>query len=226
VIPEAASPAAHVTSSAPGITDWLTGIGTVSLAVVTVVTLGITIWITTTDRRGAEEARHRERQQDSAGRLLVRIAALIPHCDLVPGVYKGISTLPGQPGHNWRRMQCYEAMRALEFGAHAETSGLGDPRGAGQYRELVHLVITAAQGVPRELHKRAGVDLRRYAIFVRVSLEHLIEAGQSLDPGQPAVPLLLRNPPEDSPWQPDNVPMPWRDALGREPGDPLFRPAP
>jgi hypothetical protein len=74
----AVSSPSPTSASTSGVTDWLTGIGTVGLAVVTVAALGVTIWITITDRRNAEAARRRDRQQDSAQRLLGRIAGIIP----------------------------------------------------------------------------------------------------------------------------------------------------
>jgi hypothetical protein len=221
------------TTGGPGITDWLTGLGTVGLALVTVVTLIVTIVITTTDRRRAdaaqqeaEKARRRDRQQDSARSLLARIAGLMPYFDLVPGVIMAMSPPFGYPPSP-RALECYDAMRALEFGAHAELSGLGNASTAEQYRTLVHLVLTAAPPAGRndQTRKLVSGDLRRYALFVQVSLENLVEHGQSLGPGQPAFPRLDRTPGDQSLWSPEHTPPAWLDALRRQPGDPLFEPA-
>src|SRR4051812_11797994 len=58
-------------------------------------------------------------------------------------------------------------------------------RVTAQYRTLVQLVLTAASGEyqadlyeqedKQQRTKMAGQDLLRYAIFVRLSLEHLVE---------------------------------------------------
>jgi hypothetical protein len=181
-------------ASAPGVTGWLTGIGTVALAFVTVVTLIVTIRITTTDRRQAEAARRRDRQQDSAQRLLGRIAGIMPYFGLIPGVFQSSSTPPGHPAHDPRAMECLNAVRALQSGVYADMAGLSDARAAEQYRELVRRVLAAAPGVDEGMGELTSRALRLCAIFVRESLENLIEDGQSL-PGQTSLPSL--EPPGD-----------------------------
>ncbi len=91
---------------------------------------------------------------------------------------------------------------------------------------LVYLAQGAARGVPRDLRVRAGQDLRRYAIFVRLSLESVSEAGEGLDPGAPACPVLERMPAHDSPWHPSKPACGWDEAIAREPDDPFYQPPP
>jgi hypothetical protein len=170
-------------ASAPGVTDWLTGIGTIALACITVATLIFTIWITITDRRRAEAARRRDRQQDSAQRLLGLIAGIMPYVRLIPGVYQSAGTSPGHPFYNRYAMECLNAVRALQAGAYADVAGLGDATAAGQYRELVRRVLDAAPGVAKGSAESTTDDLRLCALFVGLSLENLIEHGQSI-PGQ------------------------------------------
>jgi hypothetical protein len=174
-------------ASGPGVTDWLTGIGTIALAFITVVTLIVTIWITITDRRNAEAARRRDRQQDSAQRLLGRIAGIVPYFLLIPGVFQSRSAPFGNLPYNPRALECLNAVRALEAGMYADMAGLGDTRAADQYRELVRRVLAAAPGVGEDMGERTSEALRLSALFVRESLENLIEHGQSL-PGQVSSP--------------------------------------
>ena len=47
-----------------------------------------TIYITITDRRNAEAARRRDRQQDSAQRLLEHVAGIVWYFRLIPGIYQ------------------------------------------------------------------------------------------------------------------------------------------
>lgn len=205
------------------------------------------------ERAYAEVLRRSDRQEASVGGLLDRIAGLMPFWSAVPGLYQEISlarmptsavmwwlpTLGGplaeqetksQDARNAARlpilMQAWEAVRSLSRGGHSEIWGLADARAAEQYRKLVHLVKTAAAGhIPDDLRKRAGQDLRRYAIWVRVSLENLTETGQSLDPGIPPWPDLTRMPVHDTPWQPSNPSQAWQLAILQEPGDPAYLPA-
>lgn len=183
----AVSSPSPVPASAPGVTDWLTGVGTVALAFITVVTLIVTIWITVTDRRNAESARRRDRQQDSAQRLLGRIAGIVPYFLLIPGVFQSRSAPFGNLPYNPRALECLNAVRALEAGIYADMAGLGDTRAADQYRELVRRVLAAAPGVDEDMGERTSEALRLSALFVRESLENLIEHGQSL-PGQVSSP--------------------------------------
>lgn len=104
----------------------------------------------------------------------------------------------------------------------------------------MHLVLTVARG---EHHKEGeadqanrlnrselvALDLWRYATLVRLSLEHLIEQGTSLDPGEfrpgVAFPTLNRQQGDGSLWYPPNVPQGWQEAISRDPNDPQYRPA-
>ena len=185
----AVSSPSPASAGTPGASDWLTGIGTVALAVVTVAALGVTIWITITDRRNAEAARRRDRQQDSAQRLLGRIAGIIPYIRLIPGASLWSSAPPGHPAYDPRAMECLHAVRALEAGMYADTTGLGDSRAADQYRELVRRVLAAASGVEEGMGEQTSKALHLCALFVRESLESLIESGQS-NPGQTSFPSL------------------------------------
>ena len=95
-----------------------------------------------------------------------------------------------------------------------------------EYADLVHLVQTATEEtIPEDLRKRAGIDLCRYALWVRVSLENLIATGESLDPGIPACPNLRRMPAHDTPWSPAAPAEAWVEGIKQEPGDPYFFPA-
>jgi hypothetical protein len=190
----------------------------------------------TEERVYAEELRRRDRREASVGGLLSRIAGLMPFFDVVPGLNLAadLASLPdplGFPGGRSsarapKLLEAREAVRWLSHGGHAEVWGLGDARAASQYRKLVHLVDTAVgENLPDDLYERAGRDLRRYGLWVRISLESLIETGQSLDPGIHAWPDLMRIPLDDAPWQPSNVAEAWRPAILQEPGDMAYLPA-
>lgn len=199
----------------PGITDWLTGIGTVGLALATVVTLIVTVRITTTDRRRADRERRRERQQDAARRLLTLISQLIPHMWLVPAVHFSYSAYGPAAGISPLSPQVAAAAYELEYGAHAEVAGIGDARAAQQYRKLARLVMNAADGIPGADGRRIAGDLLRYALFVRVSLENVIENGQSLDPGNSDAPRLDRPKEDTDLWEPEHKPTSWLEAVKR-----------
>jgi hypothetical protein len=180
------------------------------------------------ERDYAENVRRREGRQASAAGLLGAIAGLMPYLDAVPNLYRDPEWKPGQQpaketGPRW--LECQEAVRSLWYAADVQAIGLGDDRAAEQVRTLVHLVQTAAAGMPADLRIRASYDLRRYALWVRVSLENLSNTGQSLDPGAPEVPVLTRMPPHDPPWHPSTGSEAWKLAVQREPGDPFYLPA-
>jgi hypothetical protein len=202
------------------------------------------------DRRLADERAHteglrqRERQQDSARRLLEHIADLLPVIGRVPNVHPTFVPLGEhyKGGDPWT-VACIRSVERLRLGGVADLPGLRDDQAAGQYRHLVHLVLTAAygkhlEGVDAEDHdaqrqrsRLAAQDLLRYATFVRLSLEHLIEHGASLDPGGDGAaavsyPMFGRHPGDQSLWSPQNIPTGWQDAVTREPDDPQYRPAP
>ena len=160
--------------------------------------------------------------------LLTAIAELMPYFDVVPNLYKDPEWKPGErpakeTGPRW--LECDRVLRALRHAADVQVAGLGDERAAGQCRMLVHLAQSAAHGVPRDLRARAGQDLRRYALFVQVSLAAVREDGQGVDPGAPEAPLLRRMPAHDPPWHPANPVPRWNDAVAREPDDPFYHPA-
>lgn len=193
------------------------------------------------ERARMEEMRQRERQQDSATRLLVRIADLLPLMNQVPGVLhssrapEGIGPLADEP-----TVECARAVEGLRFGGFADLPGLRDAIATEQYRTLVHLVFTVArndyrhedeagQEADEERSELVALDLWRYATFVRLSLEHLIEQGESLDPGAGGAgvsfPMLARRPGDKSLWFPPSVPQGWQEAVSRDPNDPQYRPA-
>jgi len=182
------------------------------------------------ERAHAELVRRRDRQQESVAGLLGAIASLMPFWEAVPNLYRDPEwkqgELPARERDPWRRKECEDALRALRYAADAQLSGLGAARAAEQFRMLVYLAQGAARGVPRDLRVRAGQDLRRYAIFVRLSLEGLSDAGEGLDPGVPACPVLERMPVHDTPWYPSKVAPGWAEAVAREPDDPFYQPAP
>ncbi len=213
----------------PAITDWLTGLGTSALAFATVMTLIVTVWITTTDRRRAEERQRREvdlqrqeKKNDAIRELIGRIAELIPYIHIISAVFvddRGPETEKAR-----------QAVRALEHGVHTQVSAIGDDRAADQYRNLAYWSSwVASRDISRlvahtdQLNgadgyvaytERVPIDLISYALFVRMSLENLIEKGQSLDPGEPACPDLtpdLVGP--RRPWEPENYPQKWRKDI-------------
>lgn len=202
------------------------------------------------ERAHMEEMRQRERQQDSATRLLVRIADLLPLMNQVPNVLQtnrapGVlraHRLPQElgPVGDEPTVECERAVDGLRFGGFADLPGLRDARATEQYRALVHLVLTVArneqrheneagQEAQREHSGLVALDLWRYATFVRLSLEHLIEQGESLDPGEGGAgvsfPMLNRRPADKSSWFPPNVPQGWQEAVSRDPNDPQYRAA-
>lgn len=189
------------------------------------------------ERLHTEKTRQRERQQDSATRLLVRIASLLPLMNWVPNVLHIVGGGPVRVGEE--HFEAERAVEGLRFGGFADLPGLRDVRATEQYRKLVHLVLTAARNeheksgtdpeVRHERSKLVALDLWRYATFVRVSLENLIEQGESLDPGEGGAgisfPMLNRGPGDRSLWSPTNVPQSWQDAISNDPADPQYRPA-
>lgn len=202
------------------------------------------------ERAHMEEMRQRERQQDSATRLLVRIADLLPLMNQVPNVLP-TNRVPGVlrahrlpqefgPVGDEPTVECERAVEGLRFGGFADLPGLRDARATEQYRTLVHLVLTVARDEHRHENEagqdaeeeRSGLvalDLWRYATFVRLSLEHLIEQGESLDPGEGGAgvsfPMLNRRPGDKSSWFPPSVPQGWQEAVSRDPNDPQYRAA-
>ena len=125
-----------------------------ALACITLLTLIVTIWITVTDRRRAEADRRRDRQQDSAQRLLGRVAGIVPYFPLIPGVFQSRSAPFGNLPFNPRALECLNAVRALEAGMYSDMAGLGDARAADQYRQLVRRVLAAAPGVGKGMGER------------------------------------------------------------------------
>ncbi|WP_216216884.1 hypothetical protein [Amycolatopsis aidingensis] len=202
------------------------------------------------ERAHIEKLRQRERQQDSATRLLVRIADLLPLMKLVPNVVRtnrvpGAVRTPRFPHYSGPLLDeptvvCERAVDGLRFGGFADLPGLHDTRATEQYRTLAHLVLTAArneyrhkneadQQAQQEHSELVALDLWRYATFVRLSLEHLIEQGESLDPGEGgegvSFPVLNRRPGDKSLWFPPSVPQGWDEAVTRDPNDPQYRAA-
>jgi len=184
------------------------------------------------EREHAEKVRQHDRREAAVDGLLGRIAGLMPFFESVPGLNWAVAvgTTPspfGAPDYSPERasrlLEVQAAVRSLAYGGHAEVWGLGDEQAVNQYRKLVHLVESATgDSVPTELHERAAKDLRRYALFVRVSLESLTRTGASLDPGLPPWPDLRRVPTDDALWQPANLPPEWHMAIMQERGDPAY----
>jgi hypothetical protein len=183
------------------------------------------------ERAFAEDMRLRERREAAVGALLGRIAVLLPHCIQVPGLWRTLAI--AEAGEQSRfpivgspvgpLLETQGAAESLAYGKHSEVWGLADARAARQYADLVHLVQTATgESIPEDLRKRAGIDLCRYALWVRVSLESLIATGESLDPGIPACPNLTRMPVHDTPWSPSVPAEAWVEAIKQQPGDPFF----
>lgn len=226
-------------TSGPAITDWLTGVGTIALALATVLTLIVTVYITTTDRRRADKRlvqeaklRRKERRDDAAMGLIGRTAAVIPYVLMIP------AALHRDCGPETDMVR--QAIRALEYGAHTDVLAIDDERAADQYRNLASLSSWVAsndisQQVPADTEQsdiadgyvnyadRVPVDLLSYAFFVRMSLENLVQTGQSLDPGEPACPDLT--PDRYGPrriWQPANPPPGWRKIIPKDALESIF----
>jgi hypothetical protein len=186
------------------------------------------------ERAYMEKVRRRERQQDSATRSLMRIADLLPLMGWVPDLFRGLKVAPQA-----ELDQCARAVEGLRFGGVADLPGLVDVRATEQFRKLVHLVVTVTRGehyegeidesARRDRGRLIALDLWRYATFVRLSLEHLIERGESLDPGPSGLgvsfPMLDRRPDDRVLWSPPNAPQGWHEAISRDPDDPQYRPA-
>lgn len=194
------------------------------------------------ERAHLEKVRQRERQQDSATRLLGHIARLQPLMGRVPYVFiKSQSTLASGVRGDQSDVDCEMVVQGLRLGGFADVPGLRDAQAGEQYRTLVHLVLTAAYGkhhrdpdTSEATRKRvsglATVDLSRYATFVRLSLEHLIDQGESLNPGEGgegiSFPMFARRPGDGSAWAPILVPQGWQEAVSRDnPDDPQYRDA-
>lgn len=222
-----------------------TAVGTIALAVATVVAVVINIVITAQDRRRAaanldaeraradallkaerdhaEQVRRRERQADNARVLLQRIAALQPCLPTVPGTWTR-HTFPQaeyQPyTHHHGDEACREAIKSLQHGAFAEAPLLGQGEAAqtaaDRYRRLVQLVFTAANDNHLD-EERSASTLRSYARWVRISLRMLAES-ETVPPihgGSPEYPQLGL--PEHVPvWQPNPAPPGWNEELDSE----------
>ncbi|PKV94084.1 hypothetical protein ATK30_4953 [Amycolatopsis echigonensis] len=189
------------------------------------------------ERVHMEKVRERERQQDSATRLLRYIARLLPLMGRVPHVFiRSGSTLASGVRGDAADVGCEQVVQEFQLGGLADLPGLHDSQASEQCRTLVHLVLTAAHGkhhhgpdtsdaARKQLAKLATLDLLRYATFVRLSLEHSIEQGESLNPGDGGAgisfPMFARRPGDGSAWAPRLVPQGWQAAVSRDnPADP------
>lgn len=86
------------------------------------------------ERAHMEKARQRERQQDSATRLLMCIADLLPLINRVPNVFNTSSFGQGPgPYRDDRAVACERAVDGLRFGGFADLPGLCDAMAAEQY---------------------------------------------------------------------------------------------
>jgi hypothetical protein len=194
------------------------------------------------ERAHMEQVRQRERQQDSGTRLLGYIANLLPLMGHVPYVFirSGSTQTSGVRGDQ-ADVECELLVQRLQLGGFADLPGLRNAQATEQYRILVHLALTAARGehhrdddtgdtARKRAANLAALDLSRYATFVRLSLEHLIEHGESLNPGDGGAgitfPMFTRRPGDGSAWSPSNVPQGWQNAVSRDnPNDPQYRAA-
>lgn len=238
-------------SGGPNLADWLTAVGTVGLALVTVLTLLVTLRIASADRRHddqvrsqdraeakkllleerqaaderlrderehAEDVRRRERQVDSAMRLLERIAYIMPL----------IGDLPGRSALSpARQSECNEAVRNLGSGTHTDAVAVGNETLAQQYSNVVGFVDAAwtakwAKEPSGDDLDFVGAQIRRYALFVQLSLQRFITRGEALDTGKPYYPKLVRKPGDDSLWHPEPEPDEWFTALSHDPRDPWY----
>ncbi len=184
------------------------------------------------EREHAEQIRIHDRRVVAVGGLLERIARVQMYFSVLPGLSTSAST------HSYRsdqrdvpvtgesRQEALDAIFALQHGCWTEAAMLGAPGGVDQYRKLVHLVVTAAEGaVPSQYRERVSTDLNRYAAFVRCSLRSLVDNGKILDPGYPPYPVLTREASE-APWSPQySPPGYWEEIQQTDPYDPQYHPA-
>ncbi len=252
-LPEAILITSPVAASGPNLADWLTATGTVGLALVTVITLIATVRIASVDRRHddevrgqdrrdaegrlleerqaadqrlreernhAEDVRRQERRVDSAIVLLERIARIMPLLGDLP--YRGGLDAA-------RKSECDDAVLTLGSGVHTHAALVGQETLAQQYRNVVSFVDAVwtakwAEEPGGDDLELLGAQLRRYAMFVRLSLERFITRGEVLDTGKPYYPKLVREPGDESLWSPDPEPDGWYVALAHDPHDPSYVP--
>jgi len=284
-MPHLAYSATVLLADDPKWTDQWTAYGTVGLAVVTVLGLGLSLWgerrarkigdkrlreeqeraqedreaaeqrlreeREESDRRIREEraaADHRqlrERQIKNATELLHRIADLHPYLPVLP-LLRGHRS--SRDPFADRLAECRDAVLSLQRGAETEVHALHNRQAAELYRTYVQLVLAVREGswaqqldqlkhpelgqAQEKLCARIEGDLRRFALYVRLWLEVLIEGdeipqdvlGPLASVGSPSIPVL-GNPPEYGAfWNPQSIPPRWYDYLQLDPGDPQFRP--
>jgi hypothetical protein len=184
------------------------------------------------EREHAEQIRLHDRRVVAVAGLLERIARAQMHFSVMPGLSTGASTSSYRadqrdvPVTGESRQEALDAIFALQHGCWTEAAMLGAPGGVDQYRKLVHLVVSAAEGVvPSQYRERVSIDLNRYAAFVRCSLRSLVDSGKILDPGYPPYPALTREASE-APWSPQyGPPGYWEEIQQTDPYDPQYRPA-
>jgi hypothetical protein len=66
-------------------------------------------------------------------------------------------------------------------------------------------------------------DIRNYCVFVRISLQQLVDGAPLPNPGAPAYPDLWRDN-DEALWTPTVEPIGWLEALQIDPEHPQYRP--
>jgi hypothetical protein len=167
------------------------------------------------ERDFAERLRRHERQAASASLLLDVVAELQEVARNVVGLLN-----VGPQNLTPERRQTLQVLRGLQRAAHSTAATLGDAQVGERFRTLVRLAIAAAGDESAsgndQARARTEADLRNYAIFVRLSLQGLIDGQPIVDPGYPPYPNLARRS-DVTPWHPQNVPSGWDDAAQTDP---------
>jgi hypothetical protein len=159
----------------------------------------------------AERQRLRDRQLVEAPKLLARVERFRKS---VPHMLR--TQIPGAPLTYHPNDEMEHAIRGLREGVGTEAVMLGDPPVRARYDTLTKLAEGANHPKPEAMSEprrdRILEDLRRYAIFVRLSLQGLIDDNPVCDLDPPAAPDLERRP--LAAWVPAPAPEGWQAAIG------------
>lgn len=159
----------------------------------------------------AEEQRLRDRQLMLVPKLLTRIERFRK---LVPSMllqqYRGAFPVLSNP-------EIGDVVHGLREGAGTDAIILGDPPVRARFETLAQLAEDANNLDPNamtaETRDRIVEDLRRYALFVRLSLQGLIDETPVHDLNPPARPDLRSTNPSLAPWDPVPAPDGWKEVI-------------
>jgi len=159
----------------------------------------------------AEEQRLRDRQLAEAPKLLARVELFRN------SVHQMLPTqVSGYPPSYSPNNEMELAIRSLREGAGTEAVMLGNKPVRDRYDTLAKLAEGANHPKSEEMTKasrdRIIEDLRSYAIFVRLSLQGLIDGKPVPDLDPPAAPDLQGH--VLAPWVPEPAPEGWQEAIG------------